>query len=148
MCSNPSLPSHEIQTEPILVQRTVARNFSGLRLSICFIFDSNQYKWSYPGFTPNEITIYNTLAMPPECNNMNESNFQVTCKLTSCDGSDCIISSLILMFALDKAASFSVIRVGNAPCELASIQIKVKGELTYLVCNSYLEHLQKIRFFL
>ena len=122
-----SIPSNSIQTEPVLTKNTVARNFNKLKLWIKFQFQSGQYYWSLPGFTPNQLSIFTQFAPCLEENN--ETDFVVSCQNVSCNTANYVIGSLTLRFPLDKNVSFAVIRVtsNQDKVQLASINITIKG---------------------
>ena len=121
-----SSSSHTIHTEPVLVENTLARNFIGFKLSIKFVSVGGSYIWSHPAFTPRQSGIFSVFV---SCANRSEINFQVTCQNVSCESSYEIISSLSLMFPLNKNVRFAVIQLGTR-AELASIDIKVRGKLS------------------
>ena len=127
LCSD---PSNTIHTEPVFVRNTLARNFSGLKLSIKLLLDEGySYKWVHPDFTRTTHSIYNPLV---SCANYIQSDFQVTCKRVSCEGLIYIISSLTLMFPLDRDVKLAVIMTTNLTDQVqrASIDIKVGSKLT------------------
>ena len=114
-----------IQTEPVLIQNTLARNFIGLKLSVDFLLVGNdQYFWTHPGLTRTETIIRTPFA----CVNKAENGFQVTCLINSKEGSTFIKSSLTLMFPLDKDVTFSVYHRTTPQVLLSTIDIKVKGK--------------------
>ena len=125
-CSN---ALNTIQTEPVLVDNTLARNFIGLKLSVKFLLVGHVYVWSHPNLNAIvlENFIYNSIA---SCINSSQHGFQVTCRQFVCENSTYIISSLTLMFPLDNDVTFSVFEeVWN---QIASIDIQVKGKLTII----------------
>ena len=96
-------------------------------MSIKFLSDGDAYIWSHPGFNQSQNIIFSVFA---SCANRIENNFQVTCKNVSCERSTYeIISSLTLMFPLNKNVRFAVIQLGTGR-ELAFIDIKVRGKLS------------------
>ena len=110
-----------------MVENTLASNFIGFKLSIKFLSDDDAYIWSHPGFNHSQNIIFSAFA---SCANRSENSFQVTCQNVSCERSTYeIISSLTLMFPLNKNVTFAVIQLG-ARRELASIDIKVRGKLS------------------
>ena len=121
-------PSDRIRTEPVLLNNTLARNFQGLKLSIKLFGKSDLYSWSHPGFTPRRTTIYQPNEHPP-CVNKSENGFHVTCQLVSGPGSINIISTMTLMFPLDKNVTFTACQGEACSIKLACIDIKVGGKL-------------------
>ena len=122
-----SRSSTAIHTEPVLVENTLARYFSGLKLSIKFPFvNSSSYSWTHNGLIVAQNTIYNIFS---SCVNNIENGFRMTCQKVSCERSTYIISSLTLMFPLNRDVSFAVIEVGRNTTQLASVDVKVKGKL-------------------
>ena len=122
-----SHPSTEIHTEPVLVENTLARNFNRLKLSIKFLFaNDSYYVWLHNGLIVSQNTIYNIFS---SCVNNIENGFRMTCRNVSCERSTYIISSLTLMFPLNRDVSFAVIEVGRNTTQLASVDVKVKGKL-------------------
>ena len=117
-------PQDKIQTDPILVEDIVARNFSGLKLSIKFLDDGKDYIWMHPSLTFKKSKIFSG-----SCINTIESDFTATCRQITCDGFTYILSSLILMFPIDKDVTFDVSLDESSQAPLASINIKVKGKL-------------------
>ena len=130
MCSD---PSNKIQTEPVLIHNTVARNFNGLKLSVKFQLAGDYYSWTHPGLNRRQNTIYSKF-LQPACGNKSENNFRVTCQQVSCGELTYIISSLTLMFSLTKRVTFSVY-LQNSPVEVASVDVNVKGKSTCLADN-------------
>ena len=118
-------PFDTIETEPILKENTLTRNFKGLKLSTKLLLVGDLYYWSHPGFTPNQSAIYSPTR---SCVNSNKNGFQVTCEKTVCEDSTYIKSVLTLMFPLDKDVTFAVMNKTNK--KRASISISVRGELT------------------
>ena len=110
-----------IQTKPVLIQNTLARNFIGLKLSVEFSLDV----WTHPGLTRTETAIYSPFT---RCVNTAENGFLVTCHVNSNEGSTFIKSSLTLIFPLDKDVTFSVYHKTTSQVLLSTIDIKVKGE--------------------
>ena len=122
-----SHPSTEIHIESVLVENTLARNLNGLKLSIKFLFvNYSYYSCSHNGLIFSRNTIYNVFS---SCVNNIENEFRVTCQKVSCVRSTYIISSLTLMFPLDRDVSFAVNEVGINPTQLASVDVKVKDKL-------------------
>ena len=117
-----------IQTEPVLIQNTLARNFIGLKLSVEFLLVGNHYLWSHPDFDSKiETVIYSPFTR--RCINTAEKGFQVTCHVNSNEGSTFIKSSLTLMFPLDRDVTFSVYdKTASQQVLLSTIDIKVKGK--------------------
>ena len=119
---------NKIQTEPVLINNTLARHFEGLKLSITFLFVDDDYFWTHPDFIFfKQSTIYTALA---SCRNSVENGFNVTCQQVSNGNSTYIMSSLTLMFPLDKDVTFAVFKTRTNKVQLASINIKIKGKLT------------------
>ena len=114
-----------IQTNPVLIENTLARNFIGLKLSVEFLFVGNDYFWSHPGVTLTETLIYSPFT---RCVNTAEKGFLVTCQINSNEGSTFIKSSLTLMFPLDRDVTFSVYHRTTSRVLLSTIDIKVKGK--------------------
>ena len=116
-----------IQTEPVLIQNTLARNFVGLKLSVEFLLVGNDYLWTHPDLTPKkrETVIYSPFTQ--RCVNKDENGFLVTCQVNSNEGSTFIKSSLTLMFPLDRDVTFSVYHRTTSQV-LSTIDIKVKGK--------------------
>ena len=130
-----STPLNTIQTEPVLIENTLARNFNGLKLSIKFLLIGGTYHWSHPIFDPRTQTnIYSDFTT---CLENPDNGFGLTCQKFSCEKSTYIISSLTLMSPLDKDVTFTVIRSGTSPATLAFIDIKVKGKLTLVLVTNY-----------
>ena len=124
VCSD---PSNKIQTEPVLVNNTLARNFNGLKLSVKFQLVGDYYYWTHPGLKLSQITIYNPIF---QCGSRSENGFNVTCQKVSCGGSTYIIISLTLMFSLNTDVTFAVYERNNRlTIEIASVDVHVKGEL-------------------
>ena len=115
-----------IQTKPVLIHNTLAKNFIGLKLSIEFLLVGNDYIWTHPGLTPKitETVIYSPFT---RCRNMDENGFLVTCQVNSNEGSTFIKSSLTLMFPLDRDVTISVYHRTTSQV-LSTIDIKVKGK--------------------
>ena len=114
-----------IQTKPVLIQNTLAKNFIGLNLSVEFLLVGNDnYFWTHPGLTRRETTLYSPFTL---CVNRTENAYEVTCQINSDKGSTFIKSSLTLMFPLDRDVTFSVYH-GTTSQVLSTIDIKVKGE--------------------
>ena len=124
--------SATIQTEPLLIQNNLARNFDELKLSVKFLYvGNNYYLWTHPGLTRTETVIYSPFTL---CVNNYEMGFKVTCQKVRDDGFTFIKSSLTLMFPLDKDVTFSVYHKFMAQLDLFSfIDIKVGGKLIKLV---------------
>ena len=119
--------SNTFQTEPVLIKNTLAKNFNGLKLSTKFLLIGDFYIWSHRAFNPYVQTIiYTSLAL---CANNIQNGFKVTCQRVSCERSTYKVSSLTVMFPLDKDITFAVIEAGYNQVQLASIDIKVKGKL-------------------
>ena len=127
--------SSTIQTEPVLNENTLARNFNGLKLSIKFLLVGNQYLWTHFGLTQNENNIYTSIAL---CANSNANNFQVTCQKISCTTSTYIKSSLTINFPLDKDITFAVVQRAPTQTQLASIHINVRGKLSKIIGSDYI----------
>ena len=126
-----------IQTEPVLIENTLARNFNGLKLSINFLLIGGTYSWSHPILDPRRQTnIYSDFA---RCVEDTENGFDLTCQKVSCEKSTYIISSLTLMFPLDKDVTFTVVRSVTSPAKLAAIDINVKGKLTLVLVTNYFD---------
>ena len=122
VCSD---PSNEIQTEPVLVQNVLARNFNELKLSVKLQLVGDLYYWTHPGLTRSQTTIYNPIS---QCTFDRENGFEVICQKVSCGKSTYIISSLTLMFSLDTDVTFTVYQQ-NSFLQVAAINIHVKGKL-------------------
>ena len=99
---------------------------------ITFQFQSGQYYWSLPGFTPNQLSI--TTLFAPCLEENNETDFVVTCQNISCNESNIVVSSLALKVSLDKNVSFAVIRRKSDQDELQSAftNIMIQGNFTLL----------------
>ena len=120
--------SNTIQTEPVLNENTLAKNFYGLRLSIKFLLRKDSYYWTHPGLKnrpQTQTTIYQKIA---PCKSKKENGFKVTCQKFPCDGSTYIISSLTLMFPLVHNVVFGVnpISINNTPLDLITVMVKGK----------------------
>ena len=123
--------SATIQTEPLLIQNNLARNFDELKLSVKFLYVGNNYLWTHPGLTRTETVIYSPFT---SCVNKQEKGFKVTCQKVHDDGFTFIKSSLTLMFPLDKDVTFSVYHKFMVQLDLLSfINVKVGGKLIKLV---------------
>ena len=121
---------NEIQTEPVLINNTLARHFNKLKLLITVLFVNESYFWTHPDFIPvKQTAIYTAVG---SCQNSVENGFNVTCQQISLGNSTFIMSSLTLMFPLDRGVTFAVIRTGTNEVQLAFIDIKVKGKLTFV----------------
>ena len=124
VCSD---PSNIIQTEPVLIENTVARNFNGLKLSVKFQLVDNYFFWTHPGLTRPQTTIYNPLVL---CYNRSDNDFNMTCQQVLCRGSTYIISSLTLMFPLNADVVFTAYqRNYRQSVKIASIDVIVKCKL-------------------
>ena len=122
-------PSNKIQTEPVLVENTLAKNFNGIKLSVKFQLIRNFYFWTHPGLTLSQTTIYNPI-LHTACRNKSENAFRVTCQEVLCGKSTYIISSLTLMFSLNTNVTFAVYQHnGPLTVKVASIDVRVKGKL-------------------
>ena len=132
-----SIPLNTIQTEPVLIENTLAKNFNGLKLSIKFLLIGGTYQWLHPILYPRrtQTNIYSDLSRCVD--ERAENGFGLTCQKFSCEKSTYIISSLTLMFPLDKDVTFAVVRSGTSSATLASINIKVKGKLTLVLVTNY-----------
>ena len=118
-------PQGKIQTEPILIENTVAKHFTGLKLSIKLLDDGKDYIWKHPSLTLETSKIFRHI-----CINTVESDFQVTCRQVPCGRFRYIMSSLILMNPLDEDVTFGVSLDGSSQVPLDSINIKVRGMST------------------
>ena len=130
MCSD---LSNTIETEPVLNENTLAKNFSGLKLSIKFLLHEDVYYWTHPGLSWPLTTIYQGIA---KCQNKNDNGFKVTCQKFFCSGSAYIISSLTLMFPLVHNVAFGVSRTLNANNPLDMIAIVVNGKFFVAIFGS------------
>ena len=136
VCSN---ALNTIQTEPVLINNIVARNFKGLKLSVEFQLIGDIYYWTHPGLISSEITLFSSLA---QCRNRSEyAVFWVTCQEVFCQGSTFIISSLTVMLPLDKNITFAVYgRTHSNSIGLPSIDIDVKGKFVNIKNNLYITY--------
>ena len=127
--------SNTIQTEPVLNENTLAKNFYGLKLSIKFLLREDAYYWNIPGLDERQTqtAIYHQIA---KCQNKNENGFKVTCQKFFCSGSAYIISSLTLMFPLVHDVAFSVSRNLNPNNPLDLIAVVVKGKCFVAIFGS------------
>ena len=122
MCSD---LSNTIQTEPVLNENTLAKNFYGLKLSIKFLLREDAYYWTHPGLNRPQTTIYQGIA---QCQSKTEDGFKVTCQKFFCSGSAYIISSLTLMFPLVHNVTFGVspTPITNNPLDVVAVMVKGK----------------------
>ena len=126
---------NKIQTKPVLIHNTLAKNFNWLKLSIKFQLVGDSYYWTHLGLKPSQTTIYNPI-LKPACGSRNDNGFHVTCRQVSCGKSAYIISSLTLMFPLNTSVTFRVYEQKNLlRIEKASVDVQVKGKSTCFVDN-------------
>ena len=97
---------------------------------IKFQFQSGEYYWLLPNFTPNQLSITTLFAPCQKQNTLDD--FVMACQQVSCNKANYVISSLTLRFSLDKNVSFAVIRgtSNQDKLQLASINITIKGNFT------------------